>query len=37
MENTLAYYETAKIIAVKMFLLHALGANPIKLYSALIS
>ncbi len=34
--NTLAYYDAAEITAVKSFVVQAPGANPIKLYTAVI-
>ncbi len=34
--NTLAYYDTATITAIKSFIVQALGANVIKLFTAVI-
>ena len=34
MVNTLAYYDTATITAVKSFIIQAPGANPTKLFTA---
>ena len=34
--NTLAYYDTATITAVKSFIVQAPGANVIKLFTAVI-
>ncbi len=34
--NTLAYYNTATIMAVKSFIVQAPGANLIKLFTAII-
>jgi hypothetical protein len=34
--NTLAYYDTATITAVKSFIVQAPGVNPIKLFTAVI-
>jgi hypothetical protein len=30
--NTLAYYDTATITAVKSFIVQAPGANPVKIF-----
>jgi hypothetical protein len=35
-ENTLAYYGTARIIVLKSFLVQSLGANVIRLFTAVI-
>ncbi len=36
MENTLAYYDTAKITAVKSFIVQAPGINVKKIFTAVI-
>jgi hypothetical protein len=34
--NTLAYYHKATLIAIKFFIVHTPGDNPIKLFTAVI-
>jgi hypothetical protein len=36
MANTLAYYNTATITAIKRFIVQAIGANPIKDFTTVI-